>query len=282
MPLSTIVTRSPASGIVPARRRRMISGAGAMLLGGCLVWAGCVGEGGSAEETVTISIAASTQDAVKEIAEAFEANTGAKVFINAASSSALANQILSGAPADLYLSANAKWADAVQEEFPVESRRLLLKNRLVMIVPTGNPADVNSPEDLTTDRVRHIGLAGDEVPAGIYARQALESVGIKATIEEAGKVATGHNVRITLSHVERGEAEAGVVYATDAALSDGVEVAYTFAAETHDRIEYPLLLLASAADNAAAGRLFEFFSSPEAIATFEQFGFEVASDSEQH
>jgi molybdate transport system substrate-binding protein len=250
---------------------------------GCLSLVGCKDglDGSSDLKSVTISVAASTQDAINEIVQLFEEQTGAKVHVNTASSSALANQIITGAPADLFLSANEKWADAVEQATPVAAQRLLLNNQLVMVVQKDNPHEITSPDDLLGDKVSHLALAGENVPAGIYARQALENMGIKEAIDRSEKIATGHNVRIALNYVERGEAEAGIIYATDAKLTDGVEIVYTFSPETHDPIAYPLLLLVSGDDNPMAGQLYEFLSSAEAAAVFERFGFAVAGDTKQ-
>ncbi|MEZ6071667.1 MAG: molybdate ABC transporter substrate-binding protein [Pirellulales bacterium] len=295
---SSLTTHWQRLGAWAPRTRRSTPFAWALVALISVVLAGC-GDGGAARTnssepgetaatsepvaagSVTFSIAASTQDAVKEIASAFQEQTGTEVSINAASSSALANQIMSGAPVDLFLSANTKWADTVAETVPVAAHRLLLKNALVMIVPKGNPAEIHSPEDLKSEKVGHLALAGEKVPAGIYSRQALSKLGVLEALNESGKVATGHDVRVTLSHVERGEAEAGIVYSTDAALTDNVEVVYTFAPETHDAIEYPLLLLVNEEQNPAATKFFEFLASPEASATFERFGFGVVSDPEK-
>ncbi len=248
---------------------------------GCLSLAGCRERGDRSQASteagsVTISAAASTQDAVNEVAKLFEQRTGDTVLVNTASSSALANQIISGAPAALFLSANVRWADTVEQRIPTAARRLLLNNKLVMIVPRGNPQNVTSPQDLMEDKVARIALAGEKVPAGMYARQALETLGINDAIQKEQKIVTGHNVRIALSYVDRAEADAGIVYATDAQLSDGVETVYTFDAATHDPIEYPLLLLTRREDNDVASRLFDFLGSSEAAAIFERYGFKVA------
>lgn len=260
------------------------AGTGLMLcIVACLSLVGCrepygPSSGSTKPDSVTISAAASTQDAINEIAALFEDRTGVTVLVNSASSSALATQIISGAPADLFLSANVKWADAVQEQISTAARRLLLNNRLVMIVPRGNPQHVTSPEALKQERVARIALAGEEVPAGIYARQALQRLGINEAVQKDQKIVTGHNVRIALSYVDRAEADAGIVYATDAKISDGVETVYTFDAQAHDPIEYPLVLLTNKQDNPAALQLFEFLASEEAAAIFERYGFTFAKN----
>ena len=138
-------------------------------------------------------------------------------------------QISEGAPAQLFLSANEKWADFVKEKGLAQDTKVLLGNSLVIVVPQGNPAGVKQPKDLTNAQVKRIAVAGPTVPAGIYARQALKKLNIWDGLEENKKIISGENVRVTLTYVERGEAEAGIVYATDAhGSSKQVEVVYTF------------------------------------------------------
>ncbi len=123
-------------------------------------------------------------------------------------------------PADLFLSANSKWAEFVKDKGFAQEIKTLLGNSLVIVVPKGNPAGVREPRDLTNPAVKHIAIAGPTVPAGIYARQSLKKINLWDDLEKAKKVVSGENVRVTLTYVERGEAEAGIVYATDGKISD--------------------------------------------------------------
>jgi molybdate transport system substrate-binding protein len=109
------------------------------------------------------------------------------------------------------------------------------------------------------------------VPAGIYARQALKSLKLWEHVE--GRAGAGENVRSTLTFVERGEADAGIVYATDARVSDQVDQVYEFAEATHDPIRYPLVLLKAGGENKQAQQLYEFMRSPPAAAIFKKHGF---------
>jgi molybdate transport system substrate-binding protein len=216
-------------------------------------------------------VAASTRDAVREAATLFEKDGGAPVTLNADDSSKLAMQISQGAPADLFLSANIRWADAVKEKGLAEDSTLLLGNALVLIVPKGNPAHVTGPAELTGAAVTHLAVAGPTVPAGIYAREALTKLKLWAALEP--KAVIGENVRTTLAYVERGEAEAGIVYSTDAKISDRVEVVHTFADATHEPIRYALVLLRASRDRPAARRFYEFLQSPRAADVFRKYGF---------
>jgi len=217
--------------------------------------------------------AASTKDAVQEVASVFKSEKNVEVKINADDSSKLATQIAQEAPAHLFLSANEKWADFVKEKGFDQQTTLLLGNALVIVIPRGNPAGVRNADDLTKSSLKRLAVAGPTVPAGIYARQALTNLKVLQSLEASKKVVAGENVRVTLSYVELGEAEAGIVYATDARISDKVEVVYTFPAETHDPIRYPLVLLKAGEASASARAFFEFLQSPGAREIFARHGF---------
>ncbi len=223
--------------------------------------------------SATILVAASTQDAVAEIARAFEKKTGVKIVISPGPSNALANQIINGAPADLYLSANRQWAEKVRTEGLAADVRPLLGNGLVIVVPRGNPAKIAAPADLAKQPVRRIALAGEKVPAGIYAQQSLEKLQLYRRLAGQRKIVRGEDVRAALGYVERGEVEAGIVYATDAKLSTKVTAVYTFDPQTHAKIVYPLVLTKRGKRNPAATKFEAYLLSDKAAAVFAQFGF---------
>jgi molybdate transport system substrate-binding protein len=218
-------------------------------------------------------VAASTQDAIREIAAAFSKQYKAQVKINADDSAKLAVQINEEAPADVFLSANEEWARFVENKGFVQASKLLLTNSLVVVVPKGNPASLKQPEDLLKSGVERVALAGPTVPAGIYARQALTRLGLMDQLQARKKVISGDNVRTTLAYVERGETEAGIVYATDARISQKVEVVYTFDQKTHDPIRYPLVLLKIGQRRAAARDFYQFLQSEQAKSVFQKHGF---------
>jgi molybdate transport system substrate-binding protein len=232
------------------------------------------GGGSSATKgPVVCAVAASTKDAVQEVASLFTKDTGIEIKLNADDSSKLATQIANDAPADIFLSANEKWADFVKEKgFAAESLPLL-GNRLVIVVPKGNPAAVAKPDDLLKPAVKRVAVAGPTVPAGIYARQALSRLKLWDELESAKKIIAGENVRVTLTYVERGEVEAGLVYSTDAGISTLVEVAYTFESGSHDPIVYPLVLLKAGEKNQGARKFFEYLQSAAATKIFLKYGF---------
>jgi molybdate transport system substrate-binding protein len=226
-----------------------------------------------ANEPVLCLVAASAQDVVKELGDQFEASTKTPVKITPGPSQQLAKQAISGAPADLFLSASQEWAEQVAKEGLAAKSVPLLTNDLVLVVPKGNPAGIKSPQDLTSDKVRKIALAGENVPAGKYAQQALTALGLYDALVSKGKIARGQDVRFTLTFVDRGEAEAGIVYSTDARVSTNVEVVYTFDRQNMDKIVYPLVLLKHGSDRAGAQKFFDYLQSDEAKKVFEKHGF---------
>ena len=229
------------------------------------------------EATVYLLAAASTSEAVVALTRRFEEVTRVKIKVTTGASNALANQILAGVPSHVFLSASMEWAERIVRGGLAEETRPLLGNRLVMVTPRGNPAGIHRPEDLLSDRLRHIALAGDKVPAGAYAEQALRRAGLYDKLTGLNRVARGQDVRLTLGYVETGEAEAGIVYATDARASNRIDVVYSFPEESHDPITYPLILLRSDKAEDEGRRLFDFLSSPEAMTVFERFGFSSAT-----
>jgi molybdate transport system substrate-binding protein len=228
-----------------------------------------------AKRPVVALIAASTKNAVEEIAAKFKTQTGIEVAISPGPSNALANQIIAGGDADLFLSANLQWADAVDKAGHSGKRRNLLTNALVVVVPKGNPAQFKAPSDLMSPKVKRIALAGEKVPAGMYADQALATLKLTDELAKQNKIVRGHDVRSTLAYVERGEAEAGVVYSTDAMISNQVEAVHSFDPKLHERIVYPLVLIKAAQDRPGAVRFFDYLASPTAVEVFKKHGFEL-------
>jgi molybdate transport system substrate-binding protein len=236
----------------------------------CLLLVGC---SQSAKKPIILSAAASTKEVMEALAAQFTGETETDVKINLGPSSGLAAQIENGAPADLFLSANRQWADEIEKAGLAETSVPLLTNHLVIVVPKGNPAGVNQPADLTADKVKKIALAGEKVPAGEYADQALNKLGLLKQLTDAGKIVRGQDVRSALSYVERGEAEAGIVYSTDVSSAPGVVQVYQFDPQLHDEIVYMLVLLKSGNQNPAARQLFDFLQSSKADDIFTKFGF---------
>lgn len=242
--------------------------------------------GASRADEVTIFAAASTKDAVEDLAGRYMAAGGGPVRTVFAASSTLAKQIAQGAPAELYLSANPSWMDYLAKRAAIDaaSRVDLLGNRLVLIVPSdGDPADADLGKlsaaklgaflDAKLTGGRPLAVADpSHVPAGLYAKAALEAFGLwQGLAERAARTA---DVRAALALVDRGEAPVGIVYRTDALISPRVRVVGWFPAGSHPPIVYPLALVAGPA-NDEARRFYDHLRSRDAAAVFRSYGFQV-------
>ena len=220
--------------------------------------------------------AASTTEALTEAAERFARAGHGRVRGVFAGSSILAKQIENGAPADIYLSANPAWMDYLAERGHIgrATRRDLLANSLVLIAPADSPASgvFNVETDIAAALGdRRLALADpDHVPAGIYARQALEALGLWPVLEN--RLIRVADVRVALHLVARDEAPLGIVYASDANAFDGVRVAAVIAQDQHAPIRYPIALV-TGRDNPVARKFLEFLATPEIAALFRRHGF---------
>lgn len=218
--------------------------------------------------------AASLSDALLEIAKAYEPASGDKLRFNLAASSALALQIQQGAPADVFFSADEAKMDTLAQDglIVADTRRTLLSNTLVIVVNADNGAAIRTPDDLAKASTGRIALAEPQtVPAGIYAKEWLQQVGLWSRI--IGKVVPTENVRACLAAVESGNVDAGIVYKTDALLSKQVKVAFEVPAATGPKISYPLAVLKDSKNPAAARKFAAYLAGPEAHAVFTKFGF---------
>jgi molybdate transport system substrate-binding protein len=225
--------------------------------------------GGTEPERGPVVLAASSlQEALQEAADAWASQGHPPPVLSFAATSALARQVEQGAPADLFVSADEEWMDTLagQDLLRANTRRDLLSNRLVVVRTKGDP--IAGFAELGDRRLALADPAA--VPAGKYAREALETMGTWSELES--KVVPAENVRAALALVERGEAPLGIVYATDALASDGVEVVQEIPAETYTPIRYPVAILATSKHPDAAGFL-AFLSSAEARRIFEKHGF---------
>ena len=217
--------------------------------------------------------AASLADALREIGAGFEARTGDRVVLSVGGSNDLARQIRAGAPAEVFVSASAERMDELERAGLVRAgdRVDLLSNRLAVVVPAGSTTSLASAEDLAG--VRRLALGDPQaVPAGIYARQWLEKRGLWERVRD--RVVPTLDVRAALAAVESGNADAGIVYKTDAAISKRVRVALEVPEAEAPRIVYPAALLATA-NGPAPRAFFEHLRSAEARAVFERLGFEL-------
>lgn len=225
---------------------------------------------------LTVFAAASLTESLKEIAAAYQAQSGDQVRFNFGASSFLARQIEEGAPADLFFSADEAKMDALDRKGLVvrESRRSRLSNSLVIVVASRQGPPIETPKDLATDKVKRLALAEPRtVPAGIYAREFLQKEKLWPAVE--GKVVPTENVRAALAAVEAGNAEAGIVYKTDAAISRKVRIACEIPTTNAPAISYPVAILKEAKEPAGARRFLDYLNAESAGRIFEKHGFIV-------
>lgn len=227
---------------------------------------------------VHVFAAASLKDALDEIVALWEAQTETDAIVTYAGTPQLARQIAEGAPADLFLSASTAWVDDLGTQGLVAGREDILGNRLVLIAhgdaqPVEIGPDLDLPALLGPDGKLAMAFV-DSVPAGIYGREALTTLGLWDAVEP--QVAQTENVRAALALVASGEAPLGIVYASDAvaaqAAGEDVAVLGTFPAETHTPITYTAALVS---DSEHGRELLIFFASPEAQAVWSSQGFAV-------
>lgn len=228
-------------------------------------------------ERVTVFAAASLKEALGEIAQSFRAETGQRITISLAGSSQLARQIQAGAPADIFVSANADWMDVLERDgLLVPGTRFdLAGNQLVLIAPAGSvPFALESGLNLAAQLGdgRLVVALTNAVPAGIYARQALVDLGLWDQVVD--RLAETDSVRAALALVALGEAPLGVVYTTDAMIEPRVSVIATFRAAEHDPIVYPAARIANR-ENRAADTFLTWLQGPKARAILKARGFEV-------
>lgn len=224
---------------------------------------------------VSVFAAASLSDAMKELASAYQSQSGDKLLFNFAGSNALARQIKEGAPADVFFSADEIQMDSLAKAGLIDpaTRVDLLSNTLVIVVPKDGPAELTLAA-LTQPAIKRLALADPRsVPAGVYARAYLTKLGLWNAVEP--KAIPTENVRAALAAVESGNVDAGIVYKTDATISKAVKIAYEVSATEGPKICYPVAVVKDAENADASKRFLEYLKSEPALAIFKRFGFIV-------
>ena len=248
-----------------------------MLTAAALLMTGC---GGGQEKTAEpielhVSAAASLTNAMNELAELYgKDNPNVKIVFNFGSSGALQQAIENGGETDLFYSAAQKQMNALEEkgELAEGTRRDLLRNEVVLIVPNDSTKDIKSYEDVATDKVEKIALGEPKgVPVGQYSEEIFTALNILDAVK--AKAVYGSDVRQVLAWTESGEVDCGVVYATDAAISDKVKVICAAPENTHKPVIYPAAVIKSSKNLDAAKAFLDFTSSDAAKAVFEKYGF---------
>ncbi|MGP9434121.1 molybdate ABC transporter substrate-binding protein [Ewingella sp. AOP8-B2-18] len=246
------------------------------LIAGSVLVAGLAAQAQAADK-VTVFAAASLTNAMQDIAAQYQKEKGVQVVSSFASSSTLARQIEQGAPADLFISADQQWMDySISKQQIVENTRYtLLGNELVLVAAKTSKIDNVEIDDKTqwTKLLGDSRLAvgdPDHVPAGIYAKEALQKLGAWSTLEP--KLARASDVRGALALVEREEAPLGIVYGSDAIASKKVKVVGTFPASSHKPVEYPMAIVKDH-EKPVVRAFYDYLKTPAASAIFKQYGF---------
>ncbi|HDM8057753.1 molybdate ABC transporter substrate-binding protein [Vibrio harveyi] len=242
----------------------------------CLVAILSVSSAANAATELKVYAASSMTNAVNDIAQQFETKYDVTVTPVYGGSSSIARQILNGAPADIFISANTKWMDYLVKSKAVKNDSVtnLVRNSLVLIAPKASTIE---PFDFSDANAWNQALEGNRlalgnpvsVPAGMYAKESLTNLGAWKKLER--QIAPAKNVRLALALVERGEAPLGVVYKTDALLTDKVKVVGEFANDTHADIIYPAAIVK---DSTQSEQFFEYLKSDDAKKVFAQYGFQ--------
>lgn len=221
---------------------------------------------------VVVSAAVSLTEVLHQVAPIYEAKTGERVVLNLGASNTLARQIAFGARVDLFISADEAQMNVVAAQVDSSSRVDLLSNRLAIAVPDDRPRSMASARELLDPAIRRIAI-GDPaaVPAGVYAKQYLQTLGIWPDLSM--KVIPSGSVRLALAAVESGAADAAIVYHTDIATDAHAREALVIPAAEGPRIVYPAALVRGGKNPEGGRQLLAFLRSPEAIAIFTRSGF---------
>ena len=239
------------------------------------VVSGCARQTG----TVNVSASATLTDAVKEINELYsQENPNVAVIANFSSAGTVQRQIENGAPVDIFISAASSFMDALQKEGLIldDTRKDLLTNKVVLVVPDDSSLGITDFKDLTGDKVKKVAIGDPKsVSAGMYAQQILDKTGITDIIKP--KLVLAGDVRQVLTYVESGNVDAGVVFITDAKISNKVKIVANAPDDINARAVYPVAII-KGSENIDAARGYEsFLFGDEAKAVFEKYGFSVIS-----
>ena len=226
-----------------------------------------------ASNSLRVSAAVSLSDALDVVADEYERETGVSIVLNLAGSDTLATQLVAGAPTDVFVSADQRQMDRVQNAglLAAGSRVDLLANQLVVVVSSEGAPALARPADLRLQRIRKVAMGDpDSVPAGVYAREYLQSVGLWKDV--AAKIVPTRDVRAALAAVAAGNADAAFVYRTDVQRTDAVSVAFSVPVDPGPPIRYSAAAMSGPAQDAAR-RFLAFLREPVATGVFQQAGF---------
>ena len=228
--------------------------------------------GQAAGGQIVVSAAVSLADVLQQLAPIFQARTGDRLVLNLGASNTLARQIAFGAGVDVFISADEVQMRAVAARIDPASRVDLLSNQLAIAVPDDRPVAIGSAHDLLRPAIRRIAIGDpDGVPAGVYAKQYLQRLGIWSAL--ATKIVPAGSVRLALAAVENGAADTAIVYHTDIAVAPRAREALIIPASEGPHIVYPAALVQSGSNHDGGRRFLAFLQSPEALEAFTRAGF---------
>lgn len=241
--------------------------------------------------TVTVFAAASMTETLSQIAEMYkEVDPSVELVFNFDSSGTLKTQIQEGADCDIFISAAQKQMnqlDATQDAeanpegldfINHDTRFNLVSNSVVLIAPEGNPKGLASFEDVGTDKVKLIALGNSDVPVGQYSEEIFTNMGIWDQLNADGKITFGSNVKEVLAQVEEGAVDCGVVYSTDSATSEKVDVVATAPEGTHKPIVYPAAVIKNAPNAEKANEFLAYLKTDVCADVFESVGFSIPEE----
>jgi molybdate transport system substrate-binding protein len=243
--------------------------------GGCNRSTNAPNAAAPASDEITVSAAASLRDAFQEIGRMYEARTSRRISFNFGASGVLQKQIEAATPVDVFASAGAQQMDALADKNLIDrdTRRDFARNELVIVTPQNSPSQINSFPDLDAAAVRRVAVGNPRtVPAGQYAEQVFNSLGLEAKLQP--KLILAEDVRQVLNYVARGEVDAGVVYRTDAQVAgSSVRVVAVASENSHEPILYPIAVVHESRNNQSARAFVELVMGAEGQSILRRYGF---------
>lgn len=229
------------------------------------------------EVEIFVSVAASLTEAMDEIAELIKEDENIKITPTYDSSGTLQKQIEEGAPSDVFISAGQSQMDNLEEQDLIDksSRIDLLRNKLVLLVPEDNPDNIENIQDVVDKKVQIAIAETETVPVGQYSKKALEDLGLWDKLE-TDNIVSAKNVSEVLTHVETGNASAGLVYSSDAVRGEKVKEVEVFDEKLHGPIIYPAAIIEASENKDAAKTFLDYLKEDKVKAIFEKYGFEMA------
>lgn len=254
---------------------RIIKAILVLIIVSCLLFSGCKNAQSAGTGELTVSAAASLKEPIEKIAELYEKETNVKININLGSSGSLQKQIEEGAPVDLLISAQKSQVDALINKGLIEKGtcKELLTNSLVLIVSNNYDKIINSMDALKNKDIKLALGEAETVPAGLYAKEFLQNIKLWESLKD--RIIYTMDVKAVLNYVESGDAEAGIVYRSDAVNLKSSYIAYMIPTNTHQPIIYPAVVMEKSNNKASAKDFIEFLGKSQSREVFQKYNFGV-------